>query len=440
MLKRIFSLVLLLTFLAAAADEKWLTVLTRNAPTTFYYDAENKPAGFEYDLIKAFAKDNGYKVKIVVKDSVQGVMDGMLAGEGDIAAAGLTKTALRNRKLYTGPSYLNVREQVVCRHGIRPKKAADLVGLNLEVISDSSYVETLRELQKKYPKLKWQEHRGYTTEHIFERMQRNKVDCTIADSHIVDINRRYFPHLNVPFSVSKEEALVWYFPKTKKGQALMRLSARWFKTFEKSSRFKLIKERYFGHIVKFDYVDTARYHKRIKKRLPKYIDSFRRGGKKYGIDWRILAAQAYQESHWNPRAKSPTGVRGMMMLTLSTAKQLGVTNRLNYRHSIEGGAKYMQQLLKRIPKKIIGRRDRYKFALAAYNIGMGHLYDAVNLGKKLGIDPYNWRNMKTLLPKLAERKYYKKLRYGYARGTEPVRYVTRIENYYDILLRYYPEK
>ncbi len=433
------TLSVLLPLIVLAADEKWLKVLTRNAPTTFFYDAQNEPAGFEYDLIKAFAKDNGYKVRIVVKDSVQGVMHAMLAGEGDIAAAGLTKTALRNRRLYTGLSYLTVREEAVCRHGVHPKNPGDLAGLKLEVIADSSYVETLTKLQKTYPELAWKEHPGYTTEHIFERMQRKKVDCTIADSHIVDINRRYFPHLNVPFAVSEEESLVWYFPKTPKGFALMRQSARWFKRFERSTRFKLIKERYFGHIVKFDYVDTARYHTRIKKRLPKYIDSFRRGGKKYGIDWRILAAQAYQESHWNPRAKSPTGVRGMMMLTLATAKQLGVTNRLNYRHSIEGGAKYMKQLLKRIPDKVKGR-DRYKFALAAYNIGMGHLYDAVNLGKKLGIDPYNWRNMKTLLPKLAERKYYKKLRYGYARGTEPVRYVTRIENYYDILLRYYPEK
>ncbi len=430
---------ILLLIAALQAEKPCLTVLTRNAPTTVFYDAQNKPAGFEYDLVKAFAKDNGYKVDLKLEDSVQAVMNGMLAKAGDIAAAGLTKTALRNRDLYTGPVYLEVTEEVVCRSGVHPKTVKDLVGLDIEVIAKSSYVETLKRLQATFPKLKWHEHKGYTTEHIFERMQRKKIDCTIADSHIVDLNRRYFPHLNVLFPVSGKEGLVWYFPKTPKGRALMRQTHRWFASFKKSGRFKQIKERYFGHIVKFDYVDTARYHARIKKRLPKYLASFHRGGKKYGIDWRVLAAQAYQESHWNPRAKSPTGVRGMMMLTRSTAKAMDVKNRLNYRESIDGGARYLKQLLARIPKDVKNERDRYKFALAAYNIGMGHLYDAIRLGKRLRVDPYKWHNMKTLLPKLAEREYYKKLRYGYARGSEPVKYVTRIENYLDILIHYYPK-
>jgi membrane-bound lytic murein transglycosylase F len=420
------------------AQERHLDVLTRNAPTTFYYDQANQPAGFEYDLVRAFAKAHGYKVNLIVKDSVSNVLKEIQSGRGDMAAAGLTKTAGRNRALFTGPAYLKVSEQVVCRHGVSPKNVGDLEGLKLEVIAQSSYQERLQALKKAHPKLEWKTHKGYTTEHIFERLASKKIDCTIADSHIVAINRRYYPHLTVPFAISGEEELTWYFPKTPKGYALMRETNLWFQTFRNSDAFKRIKERYFGHIVKYDYVDTARFHSRIKHRLPKYIDSFRRGGKKYGIDWRLLAAQAYQESHWNPYAKSPTGVRGMMMLTLSTAKELGVTNRLNYRHSIEGGAKYMQRLLRQIPDEVENIHDRYKFALAAYNIGMGHLYDAIRLGKKLGIDPYAWRNLKTLLPKLSERKYYKQLRYGYARGNEPVRYVTRIQNYYDILLQYYP--
>ncbi len=438
MLTRILVPVLLLTAVIHA-DGKRLRVLTRNSPTTFYYGQDNRAVGFEFDLVRAFAAAEGYGIELVVKDSVQSVLQDLEEGRGDVAAAGLTRTSRRIRKFFTGPAYMKVREQVVCRHGVRPKDVGDLAGLKIEVIARSSYVETLQRLKKKFPELTWKEHKGYTTEHIFERMERKKVDCTVADSNIVDINRRYFPHLNVPFSVSPEEDLVWYFPKTPKGHRLMLEARRWFRGFRDTPEYKVIRDRYFGHIVKYDYVDTARYHARIKKRLPKYIDSFRRGGKKYGIDWRILAAQAYQESHWNPRAKSPTGVRGMMMLTLSTAKAMDVKNRLNYRESIDGGAKYMARLLERIPEQVTEKRDRYKFALAAYNIGMGHLYDAVNLGRKLGIDPYNWRNMKQLLPKLAERKYYKKLRYGYARGTEPVRYVTRIENYLDILRRYYPK-
>lgn len=436
MLTRLLLIVLLGSGLMAS--EKTLRVVTRNAPTTFYYDNENNPTGFEYDLIRAFAEAYGYKVTLVVKDSVQEVMQSVGRDEAEIAAAGLTKTQTRNAALFAGPAYLKVKEQVVCRHGISPKDVSELSSLNLEIIAQSSYVETLKKLKERYPDLHWTEHKGYTTEHIFERMEEKKVDCTLSDSHIVNINRRYYPHLTVPLVVSDEEELTWYFPKTQAGYKLMREANAWFRDFKASSKFKQIDERYFGHIVKYDYVDIARYHSRIKKRLPKYIDSFRRGGAKYDIDWRLLAAQAYQESHWNPHAKSPTGVRGMMMLTQSTAKAMGVTNRLNYRHSIDGGAKYMTKMLKAIPEEVTGRRDRFQFALAAYNIGLGHLQDAIRLGKQLDVNPYTWHNMKTLLPKLAQREYYKQLRYGYARGTEPVRYVTRIANYLDILIQYYP--
>jgi len=127
----------------------------------------------------------------------------------------------------------------------------------------------------------------------------------------------------------------------------------------------------------------------------------------------------------------------MMMLTLSTAKAMDVKNRLNYRESIDGGAKYLVRQIEHVPKGVKSMSDREKFALAAYNIGRGHMYDAIRLGKILGKDPYVWMNMKEILPMLSERKYYKKLKYGYARGREPVRYVTRINNYFDILKQYY---
>ena len=438
-MKKFFLILSIFTiFIYAAKSPQRLTIITRNAPTTFYYDNDNAPAGFEYDLIKAFAQARGYRLRVVVQDSVHSVLDAMARGRGDIAAAGLTETAERKRKLLAGPPYLSIHEEVVCRAGVHPKTPADLVGKRIEVISKSSYIETMKMLRKKVPSLKWLEHKGYTTEHIFERMYHKKVDCTVADSNIVQINHRYYPHMNVAFTVQNNRHLVWYFPKNAKGRRLRTEVQKWFASFKKSAKFKHILDRHFGHLVKFDYVDTARYHKRIQKRLPKYLASFRRAGKKYGISWQILAAQAYQESHWNPKAKSPTGVRGMMMLTRTTARQLGIKNRMNYRQSIEGGAKYLSQLMKRIPKKVRHSKNRIKFALAAYNIGMGHLYDAIRLGKQLGIDPYQWRTLKILLPKLAQRKYHKMLKYGYARGTEPVRYVTRIENYYDILVKYHP--
>lgn len=434
MIKVILSIFLLALSLYG---EKSINVLTRNAPTTYFFAADGTQAGFEFDLMNAFAKERNYKLNFIVKHSIKEVIEALEKGEGDIAAAGLTRTDLRSQEFLITPGYYDVQEQIVCGYGKKPSSVDDLEKYSIQIIKKSSYVESMQALKKRYPLLTWSEDEGYTTEHIFDKIDKKKIDCTVADSNIIAINRRYFPHLHVAFPVSETRTLAWMLPKASSSFQLSNEITQWILKFKESKKYAQIKDRYFAHTEFFDYVDISVYHKRIKTVLPKYIDSFKRAGKKYGLDWRLLAAQAYQESHWNPKAKSPTGVRGMMMLTLPTAKELGVTNRLNYRHSIEGGAKYMKNLLRRTSDGVKGKRERYKFALAAYNIGMGHLFDAIRLGKNLDKNPYTWVNMKKILPLLSERDHYKELRYGYARGSEPVKYVTRINNYYDILKRYH---
>ena len=182
----------------------------------------------------------------------------------------------------------------------------------------------------------------------------------------------------------------------------------------------------------FDYVDMRKFKRRIRSRLPKYRSLFEKAGRETGLPWTLLAAQAYQESHWNPGAKSPTGVRGMMMLTRNTARSLGIENRLDAYASIRGGAQYLLRMLKRVPDTVQGK-DRLWFALAAYNVGFGHLRDARTLATRQGKNPDLWRDVKAVFPLLMRKKYYKTLRYGYARGTEPVRYVQRIRNYRQVL-------
>jgi membrane-bound lytic murein transglycosylase F len=193
----------------------------------------------------------------------------------------------------------------------------------------------------------------------------------------------------------------------------------------------VLKERHYN-VGEFDYVDMRTFVRRMKSRMPKLVPLFKKAEEKYGIPWTLLAAQAYQESHWNRRAKSPTGVRGIMMLTLTTAKEMGVESRLNAEQSIMGGAKYLSRLEARVPDSVQGE-DRWWYALAAYNIGMGHLHDARALADDLDLNPDNWRDLKGVLPLLSQKKYYKKLKYGYARGAEPVSYVRQIRNYQNIL-------
>jgi len=443
MLQKPFTIFLSIFFLLSLGacsdpDEKISTleeliVVTRNAPTTWYVGREGA-VGLEYDLMHSFAQHEGLKIRTIVVDTISDVVATIHENKAHIAAAGITDTEVRKDNGYMfGPAYQTVQQQVVCRRGqALPRSVTDLIGKKITVISDSSYQETLQQLKQEHPLLAWQVESDVDTEQLLEQVWLKKIDCTIADSNIVSINRRYYPELVVAFPVSDEQSLAWIVSPQWPG--LQEKLETWLNKIESNGELAVIKERYYGHVDIYDYVDIRRFTTRIKKRLPKYVDYFKEAAKQYQLPWKLLAAQAYQESHWNPNAKSPTGVRGMMMLTLNTAKDVDVTNRLDPKQSIMGGARYMKKMMKRVPESVVGD-DRTWFALAAYNVGFGHLRDARELATRFGKNPDRWVDLKEVLPLLAQRKYYKTVKYGYARGTEPVRYVQGIREYRQILER-----
>jgi membrane-bound lytic murein transglycosylase F len=190
---------------------------------------------------------------------------------------------------------------------------------------------------------------------------------------------------------------------------------------------------YFSHLEGFDYVDLARYRRRIYQRLPKYKQYFIEAAAENDLDWHLVAAQAYQESHWDPKAKSFTGVRGIMMLTQDTAKAMGLKNRLEAKDSIFAGARYLAKLHKMVGDNV-NEPDRTLMALAAYNIGYGHLQDARVLALRLGKPQDTWHGVRSTLPLLQRKKYYRTVAHGYARGNEAVEYVDRIRTYHKVLL------
>ncbi len=407
-----------------------LIVLTRNAPTT-YYEGADGPRGFEFDLVSAFADHLGVKIELKVLDSIAEILREMEKGEGDIAAAGLTRTEEREKRFLFGPSYYTVQQELVCRRNSKiPRTIEDLPNFQMLIISGSSYLERLKELQVRFPSIQWETTDDLSTEQILEKVWKRELDCTVADRNIVAINRRYYPQLIVPFPISGEQPLAWVLKNG--GEDLKTEIKNWLGEFQKSGRLELLRNKYYAHVEIFDYFDVAVYHKRIRTRLPLYREWLQQAGKKYRIPWTLLAAQGYQESHWDQEARSPTGVRGIMMLTQRTAESLGVSDRTDPYQSIVGGAKYLARMIKRVPETV-AEEDRLRFALAAYNVGFGHLLDARKLADRLGKNPDIWPALKTVLPLLSQKKYYKQLKYGYARGTEPVRYVERIENYRDIL-------
>jgi membrane-bound lytic murein transglycosylase F len=342
--------------LAEILDEGRLIVATRNAPT-MHYEGRFGPEGLEHDLITSFADQAGLDVEFVMAENVADLFAALDNGEAHVAAAGLTLTPERSERYLTGPVYETVRQQVVSRRGQkRPRNVEELVGREVGIVAESSYRDRLQELKAEHPELAWVEIDSVGTEELLHKVWRDELDLTVADDNIVSLNRRYFPELIVAFHLTAPESLVWYFHES--ADSLHASADDWFEAYRASGELEQRHEFYFGYLGQYDYVDTRKFINRIEDRLPKYRSMFEKVAGEFGLPWTVLAAISYQESHWNPRAKSPTGVRGMMMLTLTTAKEMGVDNRLDPEQSVRGGMKYLANMYSRLPADI-KNPDRY---------------------------------------------------------------------------------
>ena len=417
-------------------EKKRLDVVILNAPTVYYVGEANQK-GFEYDLLYAYAKSINVDLNLTIITTVKEALDLTRKGVGDITAASLSVNEERKKEFKFGPYYHSIYEELIChnrlyKQGTLPKKFDDLRGLNIVVGKDTSAERTLLNLKEKYKNFDFNTTEEFSTEELLERVWKKKIDCTVADSHMFMISQRYYPELVRTLRLSKQINLGWLLRKG--DDSLNESLFRWLNKYERLGKMAELNNFYYGFLNVFDYYDTTVFRQRLKSTLPKYEKYFKKAGKRYDIPWMILAAQSYQESHWKPDAKSYTGVRGMMMLTKETAKLLKVKNRLSVYQSINGGAKYFDMMRKVLPKEVTGK-NLWALSLAAYNVGIGHIYDAQELAKKLNKNPYSWNDLKTVLPLLSQKKYYKNLKYGYARGNEPVRYVDSIQRYYTLLVQ-----
>jgi len=418
--------------LAEVQERGELRVLTRNAATT-YYDGAEGPTGMEYDLVKGFADSLGVELRLITADNVSEILRRLKAGEADLAAAGLTVTQARKAHVRFGPAYQEITQQLVYRLGSkRPSGLASLDGA-LEVMNHSSHAEQLRKAKERHTGLSWTENREAGSEDLLKRVWEGHIDYTIADSNEIRINQRYYPALRVAFDVSKPQKLAWAFSRRQGLDTLYRAAVGYFDEIRENGQLAQLRERHYGHVDKLNYVGTRTFQRHVKQRLPKYEPMFRKTAQEAGLDWRLLAAMAYQESHWEADAVSPTGVRGLMMLTRPTARQVGITERTDPAQSIEGGARYLKALLRLVPDRIEGR-DRLWLAVAAYNIGYGHVEDARIITQIRGGSPDRWMDVKENLPLLRKKVWYSRVRYGYARGDVARHYVENIRSYYDILI------
>ncbi|WP_163930412.1 membrane-bound lytic murein transglycosylase MltF [Paraferrimonas sp. SM1919] len=419
-----FSTLLISISPAEPSKASTLKIGTLISPSS-YYPSENRIIGFDYELATQFANFLDQHIEFITFPNTDSLLTAARNGSVDIIAANIPKSLANTPNLISGPTLYQSDHVVVYNRQF--KKPANLNQLDdkLTIAKSSFYGELL---SSQTQKVTWNTVNS-TPAALLVKVAKGEISYTITDSANLALMQRYLPTLRAAFTLKKQQSIGWMLADNSDPNLLSHL-LDFFNHAHQTGQMEHLQEKYFGHTSSFDYVDTRAFIRAANTKLAKYQPWF----KKYSanIDWKMLAAISYQESHWNPKARSYTGVRGMMMLTRPTAKQLGVDNRLDAEQSIRGGAQYINHLVANLPKSIPSH-ERLWFALASYNIGYGHVEDARKIAQSKGLDPSAWKDVKTVLPLLHQPGYYDYTRHGFARGKEAVHYVENIRRYYDTL-------
>ncbi len=409
-----------------------LVMVTRNGPTTYYIGQEGA-SGLDYDLAKNFAASIGLKLQVKLVANIDEVLSILERGEAHFAAAGLIRTNTRDKKFLSTNSYLTQRPLVIYKPGERrPRSIKDFSNFRLIALLGSHHIQTLQDLKQSLPTLRWREINAGNSLALLKILMSDEADIALIDSEEFLLQQRLYPRIGTAFSYADEIDTVWYFPRDKKGKHWQKKANEFISQITANGELERLTQLHFGGVRHATRIGSFTFQRKMQKLLPQWQELIESTAREFRLDWRLLAAIAYQESHLDPEAKSPTGVRGMMMLTQSTANDLGVTDRTDPSQSLRGGAKFLKSLRRRLPADI-EEPHRTWMALAAYNIGMGHLEDARVLTEKTGENPHIWEDVRKNLHKLQQPIHYEKTRYGFARGAEAVTYVDNIRHYFTVL-------
>ncbi len=418
-----------------------LVVLTLRGPTTTQSlpgagkHPEEAQTGFEHDLATLFAKELGVRTRFIVAPSYASLLKSLREGRAHIAAAGLVPTIDLKREFAFGPHYRLIQHQLAYHTANpRPRTLNDVVGKRIAVVAETPAHDLLREMTGDFPGLMLDVLPHDTDpDELLRRVELKASDFALADATALSVTKRLHPDVANGFNVGREVKVAWAFGPTT-DYDLMQSTVQFFDKIRNNGTLVRLTDRYYGHVNRIQPVDSEAFLEKIRSVLPKLKSYFQEAERVSGIDWRVIAAIGYQESHWDANATSPTGVRGLMMLTEDTADRMNVKNRLDPRESILGGAKYLGMLRDTVPARV-PEPDRTWLALAAYNQGYGHLEDARIVTQRLKLNADSWIDVRKAYPKLRDPETHESLKHGFARGDEAVQFVENVRNYADILLR-----
>jgi membrane-bound lytic murein transglycosylase F len=421
----------------------YIRVLTRNNDTSFFIYRGHR-MGFDYEVGKKLAQKLGIRVDMIITNGWQDMLPALLKGEGDVIAAELTVTEERKKQVLFSEPWGHTNEVVVWKDGSPPiNKVEDLAGKDVHIRKSSSYFQTLTALNVKLKeagrpeviiKLVPEEDE---TDTILQAISKGLYVYTLADDLLVNIHVAYWDNLVSGPAASPDRDLAW---AVRPGDVKLKKTIDdLIRDMKRKADFNILKKKYFEAERSFEKERKDKFYASETGTLSQYDPLVRKYADTHAFDWRLVAAQIYQESHFDPQRKSWVGALGLFQIMPATARGLGITDPTDPEQSIRGGLKYMQQLSDHY-KDVADPIERYRFALAAYNSGFGHVDDARHLSKGDGHDPTHWREVAPYLLKLSNHKYAQRARFGYCRGIEPVDYVRHIDERYTGYVQLVPLK
>jgi membrane-bound lytic murein transglycosylase F len=408
-----------------------LRVITLNNPV-HYFLYRGRQMGFDYELGVLAARKLGVRLELVVPPSRDLAFDWLLEGRGDVIAGTLTVTPERRERVAFSRPYLFVDELVVrkVRAVERVASVHDLRGRRIHAWKSSSHYQTLQRWMPavgSFEIVPIPEDMEY--EEILDRVASGEFPLAVVDSLVLEAELPHRDDVEVAFSLSPGRPLPIAFGLRPGNPKLQSFFEGFVSEIVGSLELNDARDRYFRK--SRGQVRARAKSSRAGGRLSPYDEIFKKHSERYGLDWRLMAAQAYQESLFDPDAESWAGARGLFQLLPSTGLELGVEDLSDPESGIHAGIRYMHQILDRLEPRV-PLKHRLRFALAAYNAGFGHLQDARRLAAEQGLDPDKWfgHTEKAMLL-LSQPRYYQRARHGYVRGGETVRYVSEIQNRYD---------
>jgi membrane-bound lytic murein transglycosylase F len=407
-----------------------LRVVTLNLPTCYYLGAQG-PEGLEYDLASRFAQELGVRLEIYAVPSEAAIQQELASGHADIAAAQITATRDWSKVGEPATPYAEVPQLVVYRRGEPPPRdTLQLETAKLAVRAGSPQEHLLTRLKAMFaPHLSWVETAPSTADPL-EDVDSGQARYAIVDARTYSYARHLYPDVKVGFTLPQKRPVQWIVRRG--GADLVQAVNRFFQTMTASGEIARLMQKDSGDTGTFHYQELRLFQVSLTQRLPLYRTWFQQAAAQYGLDWRLLAAIGFQESHWDPQASSANGAVGVMMLTAQTAQAMGISDRQNPRESIFAGARYFAEVRSMVPKHI-PEPDRTWFTVAAYNVGFGHMEDARIIAQKLGLNPDSWADVSKELPKLAEPRWFMHAKCGYAQGWQPVEYVEHVRQFMRLL-------